>query len=272
MSVQLKIDVITIFPHMLNGFLQESMLKRAASAGIVRFRTVQLRDFTTDAHRTTDDRPYGGGPGMVMKPEPLFKAVESVREPGAKVILMTPQGRPFNQALARKLAGEKHLIFVCGHYEGVDERVRTALVDDEISIGDYVLTNGVLPAAVVIDAVVRLLPGVLGGEGATEEESFSAGTLEYPQYTRPAEFRDMKVPDILSSGNHRQIAEWRREQSRQRTRERRPDLMAQNGETKKKPEGRTKGHAKGAKNRALTEKRRRLSCRPISKQVEEEGK
>jgi len=225
MSAPLAIDVITIFPGMLKGFLEESMLKRAAVNGHVRFRTVDLRDFTADRHRTTDDRPYGGGPGMVMKPEPLFKAVESVATDGARVVLMTPQGKRFEQAVAQKLALEKHLIFICGHYEGVDERVREALVDEELSIGDYVLTNGVLPAAVVIDAVVRLLPGVLGGEGAAEQESFSGGRLEYPQYTRPPQFNGMDVPEILLSGNHEQIAGWRKEQAEKRTRERRPDLL-----------------------------------------------
>ncbi len=209
---------------MLDGFLKESMLKRASASGKVFFNTIDLRDFTTDVHHTTDDRPYGGGPGMVMKPEPIFAAVESVRTAGARVILMTPQGRVFRQCEAIALARESHLIFVCGHYEGVDERVRQGLVTDELSIGDYVLTNGVLPAAVVADAVVRLLPGVLGGEGATEEESFANGLLEYPHYTRPPAFQGMTVPDVLLSGNHQAVAAWRAEQSRQRTRERRPDL------------------------------------------------
>ena len=225
MSETLNIDVITIFPQMLAGFLGESMLKRAGNAGLVHFQTINLRDFTTDVHKTTDDRPFGGGPGMVMKPDPIFKAVESVKTDRARVILMTPQGQPFCQKKAQELARESHLIFVCGHYEGVDERVRQGLVTDEISIGDYILTNGVLPAAVVIDAVVRLRPGVLGADDATKEESFSAGRLEYPQYTRPAEFRGMKVPDVLVSGNHAEIDRWREEQSRCRTRERRPDLM-----------------------------------------------
>jgi len=225
--VPLKIDVITIFPGMLGGFLEESMLKRASRMGAVEFRTINPRDFTTDRHQTTDDRAFGGGPGMVMKPEPIFAAVESVRTPGARVILMTPQGRTFDQAGAEALSGERHLVFVCGHYEGVDERIRTALVTDEISIGDYVLTNGVLPAAVVIDAVVRLLPGVLGGEGATEEESFKQGLLEYPQYTRPREFRGLAVPEVLISGNHADIARWRAEEARRRTAERRPDLLKQ---------------------------------------------
>ena len=228
----LKIDVITIFPQMLNGFLQESMMKRAAEAGLVEFNTINLRDFTTDKHNTTDDRPFGGGPGMVMKVEPMFAAVESVRAPDSRVILMTPQGKTFKQSDARRLADEcNHLIFICGHYEGVDERIRTALVEEEISIGDYVLTNGVLSATVVIDAVTRLRPGVLGGgEIATEDESFSSGMLEHPQYTRPPEFRGMKVPEILFTGDHGKIAAWRHEQALQRTTERRADLLHKNGE------------------------------------------
>lgn len=221
----MKIDVITIFPEMLDGFVRASMMKRAAQKGAVDLRTINLREFTTDKHQTTDDRPFGGGPGMVMKPEPIFAAVESVRTAESRVILMCPQGRVFQQAVARELSSAEHLIFICGHYEGVDERVRTALVTDEISIGDYVLTNGVLPAAVVIDAVVRLLPGVLGGEGAAEQESFSEAALEYPQYTRPSDFRGMAVPEVLLNGNHEQIARWRAEQSRQRTVARRPDLL-----------------------------------------------
>jgi tRNA (guanine37-N1)-methyltransferase len=221
----MQIDVITIFPAMLDGFLGASMMKRAAQLGAVQFRTINLRDFTSDRHHTTDDRPFGGGPGMVMKPEPLFQAVESVQTPASRVILMTPSGRPFRQARAEALAREQHLVFICGHYEGVDERVREGLVHEEISIGDYVLTNGVLPAAVVIDAVVRLIPGVLGGEGAAEQESFSTGLLEYPHYTRPAEFRGRKVPEVLLNGDHGEIARWREEQARQRTRERRPDLL-----------------------------------------------
>jgi len=226
MDDPLRIDVVTIFPRMLEGFFGESMLKRATEKNAVVFNTVDIRDFTTDVHRTTDDRPYGGGPGMIMKPEPLFEAVESVVTPLARVILMTPQGRRFGQAEAQRLAGEHHLIFICGHYEGVDERVCEELVTEEISIGDYVLTNGVLASAVVIDSVVRLLPDVLGGEGSTEDESFIGGRLEYPQYTRPAEYRGMKVPEILFSGNHEEIASWRDEQSRRRTEERRPDLIS----------------------------------------------
>jgi tRNA (guanine37-N1)-methyltransferase len=230
----MQIDVITLFPEMLDGFLGQSMMKRAAKAGHVSFNGINLRDFTEDKHRTTDERPFGGGPGMVMKPEPIFKAVESVRTETSRVILMCPQGKPFTQRRAQELSREGHLIFVCGHYEGVDERIREALVDEEISIGDYVLTNGVLPAAVVIDAVVRLIPGVLGGEGAAEQESFSEPLLEYPQYTRPPEFRGMKVPEELLTGNHAAIAAWRRKQSEKRTSARRPDLLndrpAENGD------------------------------------------
>jgi tRNA (guanine37-N1)-methyltransferase len=225
MSEPVRIDVITIFPGMLKGFLEESMLKRAVNLGLVNFGTVNLRDFTHDVHRTTDDRPYGGGPGMVMKPEPMFEAVESVRLPESRVILTTPQGRKFDQQCAGELAGAGHLVFVCGHYEGVDERVRSELVTDEISIGDYVLTNGVVAAAVMIDASVRLIPGVVGGKGAVENDSFSNGLLEYPQYTRPAEYRGLSVPEVLVSGNHGAIAAWRQEQAEARTRERRPDLL-----------------------------------------------
>ncbi|VGO16578.1 tRNA (guanine-N(1)-)-methyltransferase [Pontiella desulfatans] len=232
MSSVLKVDVVTLFPGMLSGFLEESMMKRASKAGLVEFRIINPRDFTTDKHNTTDDRPFGGGPGMVMKCEPLFAAVESVKTPESRVLLMTPAGKTFRQADARRLADDcSHLIFICGHYEGVDERVREALVDEEISIGDYVLTNGALSAAVVIDAVVRLLPGALGaGEIATEDESFSSGLLEFPQYTRPPEFRGMEVPEILFSGDHGKIAEWRNEQALQRTKERRSDLLPDNTE------------------------------------------
>ncbi len=226
MGLPLRVDVLTLFPPMLEGFLGESMMKRAVQQGAVVFSFVDPRDFTTDKHRTVDDRPFGGGPGMVMKPDPLFKAVESVRIPASRVILMAPTGRPFHQADAQRLAGEEHLVFICGHYEGIDERVREALVTDEFSIGDYVLTNGARAAAVGIDAVVRLLPGVVGGEGAVTQESFSEGLLEYPPYTRPAEYRGMKVPDVLISGNHEQIAKWRHEQSLRITREKRPDLLA----------------------------------------------
>jgi len=222
----LKIDVITVFPGMLRGFLEESMLKRAADMGAVQFRTVDLRDFAHDARRTADDKPYGGGPGMIMKPELWFEAVETVRTKQARVILMTPSGSRFKQVDARRLTGEKHLIFLCGHYEGIDERVREALVTDEFSLGDFVLTNGVLPATVMIDAIVRLLPGVLGGgEEATRDESFSEGLLEHPQYTRPAAYRGMRVPAVLQSGNHAAVDQWRAKQALDRTARRRPDLL-----------------------------------------------
>ena len=225
MGDPLHIDIITIFPPMVRGFLDESIMKRAAQQAAVTFRVINLRDFTDDRHQTVDDRPYGGGPGMILKAEPLFKAVESARTPGARVMLMSPQGRPFRQDLAAELAHEQHLIFLCGHYEGVDERVSLGLVTDEISIGDYILTNGTLAATVVIDAVVRLLPNVLGAADATTAESFNDDRLEYPQYTRPEIFRGLHVPDILLTGNHAAIARWRAEQSHRRTVARRPDLL-----------------------------------------------
>lgn len=202
------------------------MIKRAAEKGIIKFRFINPRDFTTDSHKTVDDTPYGGGPGMVMKPEPLWKAVESARDEDAYVILMGPRGRRFEQSIAVDLTKKKHIIFICGHYEGVDERVRIGLANDEISIGDYVLSNGVVAAAVVIDAVVRLLPGVLGDKESAQEESFcgTEGLLEYPQYTRPEEFRGMKVPEVLLSGDHGKIKEWRREQALAITKVVRPDI------------------------------------------------
>ena len=222
----LQIDVVTLFPAMFKGFSEESMMRRAVRLGAVRLQVVDLRDFAQDARRTADDRPYGGGPGMIMKPEPLFEAIEALRTPGARVILMTPSGRPFNQARARRLARERHLILVCGHYEGIDERVRQALATDELSIGDYVLTNGTLPAAVVVDAVVRLLPGVLGGgEAATQAESFSGTVLEHPQYTRPPEYRGMRVPAVLQSGDHAAVAEWKQSAAARLTARQRPDLL-----------------------------------------------
>ncbi|MDF3128611.1 tRNA (guanosine(37)-N1)-methyltransferase TrmD [Kiritimatiellaeota bacterium B1221] len=222
----MRIDVITLFPDMLKGFLEQSMMKRATESGAVEFGFTNPRDFTTDIHRTTDDRAYGGGPGMVMKPEPLFSAIESLRKADSRVIYLSPQGPAFTQAKAENLCKTSHLIFLCGHYEGVDERVLEALVDEEISIGDYVLTNGALAAAVVIDATVRLIPGVLGGgEAATAQESFSSGILDHPHYTRPEDFRGMKVPSVLLSGNHAAINAWRREQAEKKTRAVRPDLM-----------------------------------------------
>ena len=203
-------------------------MKRATNAGLAQINLINLRDFATDKHHTTDDRPFGGGPGMVLKPEPVFAAVESLKTPESRVLMMTPQGHPFRQADAQRLATtQTHLIFLCGHYEGFDERIREALIDEELSIGDYILTNGVLSAAVITDAIVRLLPGALGGGAiATQEESFSEGLLDHPQYTRPPEFRGMKVPEILFSGDHARIAQWRKEQATKRTSARRPDLSS----------------------------------------------
>jgi tRNA (guanine37-N1)-methyltransferase len=210
---------------MFAGPLDESIVKRARDAGLLDLKIHNLRDWTHDRHKTVDDRPFGGGPGMLLKPEPLFEAIEDLQRKGTRVILLSPAGRKFNQAIARELAEQKHLLLVTGHYEGFDERVREKLADDELSIGDYVLTNGALPAMVVIDAVARLLPGVLGDDESSRDESFSQGQLEYPQYTRPAEFHGMKVPEMLLSGNHAKIEKWRREQAKQRTKERRPDLL-----------------------------------------------
>ena len=221
----MKIDVLTLFPAMFAGPLDESIIKRARQAGLLDLQLHQLRDWTHDRHKTVDDRPFGGGPGMLLKPEPIFEAVESLQREKTRVVLMSPSGRKFDQSIARELAQQEHLLIVTGHYEGFDERIREELVDDELSIGDYVLTNGALPAMVVIDAVARLLPGVLGDDASSSEESFSAGLLEYPQYTRPAEFRGMKVPEVLQSGNHAEIARWRAEQAKVRTKEQRPDLM-----------------------------------------------
>ena len=221
----MKIDVLTLFPAMFAGPLDESIVKRAREAKLLDLKIHNLRDWTHDRHKTVDDKPFGGGPGMLLKPEPIFEAVESLKREGTKVILLSPSGRKFNQEIARELAREKDLLLVCGSYEGFDERVREALADDELSIGDYVLTNGALPAMVVIDAVARLLPGVLGDDESSHDESFSAGLLEYPQYTRPAEFRGMKVPDVLLSGNHAEIEKWRREQAKLRTEKQRPVLM-----------------------------------------------
>lgn len=221
----MKIEVLTLFPAMFAGPLDESIIKRARQSGILEFKLHQLRDWTHDRHKTVDDRPFGGGPGMLLKPEPLFEAVESLRREATKVILLSPDGRRFDQSVARELAKETDLLLVTGHYEGFDERVRRELADDELSIGDYVLTNGALPAMIVIDAVTRLLPGVLGDDESSRDESFSHGLLEYPQYTRPAEFRGMPVPEVLLSGNHAEIAKWRREQAKLRTAARRPDLL-----------------------------------------------
>jgi tRNA (guanine37-N1)-methyltransferase len=223
----MKVDVLTLFPAMFAGPLDESIIKRARESGRLDLAIHDLRDYAHDRHKKVDDRPFGGGPGMLLKPEPIFEAVESLARESTRVILLSPSGRQFSQAIAGELAGLEHLLMVSGHYEGFDERVREQLADDELSIGDYVLTNGALPVMVIIDAVTRLLPGVLGDEDSARDDSFSHGLLEYPQYTRPAEFRGMKVPEVLLSGNHAEIARWRAEQARLRTRERRPDLLKQ---------------------------------------------
>lgn len=230
----MRIDVLTLFPEMFAGVFGASILGKAKDKGIVSLNTVNFRDFSNNKHGTVDDTPYGGGGGMVLKAEPIFGAVEhiaaDVADPNGqakrpRIILMCPQGEPLSQRKAHELAEEDHLIFICGHYEGYDERIRQFLVTDELSIGDYVLTGGELPAMVVIDTVVRLLPGVLGNEQSAVTDSFSDGLLEYPHYTRPAEFRGWKVPDPLLSGHHAEIEKWRRRQSLQRTFERRPELL-----------------------------------------------
>jgi tRNA (guanine37-N1)-methyltransferase len=221
----MKIDIVTLFPEICRAPLNESIMKRAQKNGIVDLYIHNLRDWPTDKHHVADDAPFGGGQGMVMKPEPIFAAVEELRNQTSKVVLMSPAGRRFDQQMAAQLSGESHLVIICGHYEGVDHRVIEHLVDLEISIGDYVLTNGAIAAVVLVDAVVRLMPGVLGHEQSAVDDSFSRGLLEAPQYTRPAEFRSWKVPDVLLSGNHAEIAAWRNEQARKRTKQNRPDLL-----------------------------------------------
>jgi tRNA (guanine37-N1)-methyltransferase len=224
----MRIDILTLFPEICRAPLSESMMKRAQASGALDLRIHNLRDWTADKHRMADDSPFGGGPGMVMKPEPIFAAVEELqrKEDGpSKIVLMTPGGRKFDQELAAELSRESHLIIVCGHYEGIDHRVAEHLVDLELSIGDYILTNGAIAAVIVVDAVTRLLPGVLGHEGSAADDSFTTGLLEGPQYTRPAEFRGWRVPDILLSGNHAEIAEWRENEARKRTQQNRPDLL-----------------------------------------------
>ncbi len=221
----MRIDVLTPFPGMCEGILGSSILKRAQEAGHVEITPRNLRDWTTDRHRTTDDTPYGGGPGMVMKIEPIAAALRTLRTPSAKVLLLSPQGATFTQQKALDLAKEEHLVFVCGHYEGIDQRVADHLVDEEISIGDYVLTNGVLAALVIIDAVVRLLPGVLGDENSAVQDSFFDGMLDTPHYTKPPDFQGWKVPEVLLSGNHEAIRQWRVRQALERTTLLRPDLL-----------------------------------------------
>jgi tRNA (guanine37-N1)-methyltransferase len=243
----MRIDIITLFPEICRAPLNESMMKRAQENGVLELRIHNLRDWTNDKHHVVDDTPFGGGQGMVMKPEPIFVAVEDlcnasgktsntkyrtsnaeqskIENRKSKVILMSPSGPRFDQRMAEQLSQESHLVIVCGHYEGIDHRVVEHLIDEEISIGDYVLTNGAIAAVVLVDAIVRLIPGVLGDEQSAHDDSFREGLLEGPQYTRPAEFRGWKVPEILLSGNHGEIAKWRKEQAKKRTRENRPDLL-----------------------------------------------
>lgn len=224
----MRIDVFSLLPEVMRPYLEASILGKAREAGLLQVELHNIRDYTSDRHRTTDDEPYGGGGGMVMKPEPIFAAVEAILGPEVgqtPVVLLTPQGVPFTQAAARRLAQQPRLALIAGRYEGVDERVGLHLVTEEISIGDYVLTGGELPALVLVDAVARCLPGVLGDEGAVEHDSHSGGLLEGPHYTRPATFRSWEVPQILRSGDHAQVARWRREQALRKTRVRRPDLL-----------------------------------------------
>jgi len=239
----MRIDILTIFPKMFAPILNESIIKRAQAKGKVEIFVHNLRDFSVDKHRKVDDRPFGGGPGMVMRPEPIFRAVEYILRHASKgrhktqdtrhktqIILLSPQGKRLNQKIAKKLSRCKHLIFICGHYEGVDERVRIRLVNEEISIGDYVLTGGELPAMVVVDCVVRLIPGVLGEKKSLHFESFEGNLLEYPQYTRPANYKGMRAPSVLFSGNHKKIEEWRKKQAIKITRQRRPELLRRRSE------------------------------------------
>lgn len=222
----MRIDYLTLFPEMFEGVLNHSILKRAQDKGMLNVNTVNFRDFAENKHNQVDDYPFGGGQGMVLKPEPIFNALESLQQTDeTRVVLMCPQGEPFTQEKAQELSEAEHLVFICGHYEGYDERIREHLVTDEISIGDYVLTGGELPAMTMTDAIVRLIPGVLGNQQSHEDDSFQDGLLEFPQYTRPREYRGMNVPDVLLSGNHARIDAWRREQKLLRTYRNRPDLL-----------------------------------------------
>lgn len=221
----MKIDLLTLFPGMVRGFLSESMIGRAIECGLLDVAVHNLRDWATDKHKVTDDRPFGGGAGMLLKPEPIFAAIEELRRPETTTVYFAPDGERFSSELAREFAAAKHLVLLSGHYEGVDQRVRDRLIDREISIGDYVLTNGTLAAAVFIDAVARYIPGVLGEEKSLTQDSFQNKLLSFPQFTRPAEFRGMKVPEVLLSGDHARIERWRQEQRQERTRQLRPDLI-----------------------------------------------
>ncbi|MFC1709518.1 tRNA (guanosine(37)-N1)-methyltransferase TrmD [Candidatus Omnitrophota bacterium] len=234
----MRVDILTIFPKVFSPVLGESIVKRAQNKGLLKIVVHDLRDFSKDKHRKIDDRPFGGGPGMVFNPEPIFEAIKKIKKVSAKggsasggenkktkVILLSPQGKILNQRLSQRLSKVKHLILICGHYEGVDERVRLRLVDEEVSIGDYVLTGGELPAMILVDAMVRLLPGALGDKTSAKSDSFCEGLLEYPQYTRPANYKGLKVPKVLLSGDHKAIAEWRSEQAYKVTKKKRPDLL-----------------------------------------------
>lgn len=222
----MRIDYLTLFPEMFEGVLNHSILKRAQDKGMLNVNTVNFREYAENKHNQVDDYPFGGGQGMVLKPEPIFNALESLQQtPETRVVLMCPQGEPFTQEKAQELSEAEHLVFICGHYEGYDERIREHLVTDEISIGDYVLTGGELPAMTMTDAIVRLIPGVLGNQQSHEDDSFQDGLLEFPQYTRPREYRGMNVPEVLLSGNHARIEAWRREQKLLRTYRNRPDLL-----------------------------------------------
>ncbi|MSU51389.1 MAG: tRNA (guanosine(37)-N1)-methyltransferase TrmD [Opitutus sp.] len=223
--MSLTIDILTLFPRMLDGFLAESILGKGIAAGHLAVKVHDLRAWTTDKHRTADDRPFGGGAGMVMKPEPVFAAIEQLQTPGCRRIYLTPDGIPLSPAIAQELARQTHLVLLSGHYEGIDQRIRDGVIDQEISIGDYVLTNGTLAAAVVVDALARFIPGVLGEEKSLTHESFTSTFLDFPQYTRPAEFRGMSVPEVLLSGNHAEIEKWRVARQREKTRLVRPDLL-----------------------------------------------
>jgi tRNA (guanine37-N1)-methyltransferase len=223
--MSLQIDVLTLFPRMLDGFLAESILGKAIEAKLLGVSVHDVRAWCTDKHRTADDRPFGGGAGMVMKPEPVVAAIEQLQTPGCRRVYLTPDGVPFSEKIARELSVQRHLVFLSGHYEGIDQRIRDTVIDQEISIGDYVLTNGTLAAAVVIDALARFIPGVLGDEKSLTHESFTGRFLDFPQYTRPAEFRGQSVPKVLLSGNHAEIEKWRHEQRVEKTRLVRPDLL-----------------------------------------------
>jgi len=226
----MKIDILTLFPKMFKGPFDESIIKRAQKKDLIEIQTHDLRKWTKDKRKTVDDRPFGGGVGMILMVEPIYKALRDLKNKNSKVILMDPRGRTFNQKIAGNLAKEKHLIFICGHYEGVDERVKKHLVDEEISIGDYVLTGGELPAMIIIDTLIRQIPGVLIKPEASSKESFSENLLEYPQYTRPANFKGWKIPEVLLSGNHKKIDKWRQKKSLEITKKRRPDLLKTNSQ------------------------------------------